>query len=318
MSPKIKLIILSLILLTAFFYPQQYPGNNAAFGQKILNKSSSKSKKFTNLIYEETFEGPSFFPLSGKGSDKVHSIENCNLDWTLSVVTQPVFRGKKACRFEIRKNQPLVGISKRIRSEVVIIKADDDDRFTSEMWYSFAVLFPTVGFEYDDKRDCINQWFEDGSRETTLRVEKDKAYLEVTPALGSATMMKYDLFSMNRGMKGDITSFISIPKNRWHEFVFHFIHSKKENGLIEVWRDGIKIHHINGPNIHLKLPKWKIGLYKTSFQDNPSKPDKVSALNSRVIYFDNIRVGKASASLPDMSSPDFLPSPNIIDPSSDK
>lgn len=242
-----------------------------------------------NLMYEESVEGLTYFPTSGSLIDKTHGIENCNgnkiayggaYDWTLSSVTSDVFKDSKAVRFEVRKGQPLVGSGKKVRSEVTVIKGTEDARFTPDIWYSFAVKFPKVGFEYDDTRDCINQWYEDGSNETTLRVHKDRAFLEV--AIG--TTKTYDLFGT------------AIPKDEWHEFVFHFIHSKDSNGLIEVWRDGVKIHTISGPNIHLIYPKWKIGLYKASFLDGSSKH------NSRVIYFDNIRVGKSNCTYADLCS----------------
>ena len=113
-------------------------------------------------IFEETCEGADLFPLSGDVIDLTHSVESCELDWTLSRVTSPAFQGTKAARFELRKDMPLVGSSLRHRCEVVVIKGTEDERFTpDDMWYSFAILFPTVGMETDLlSRDIINQWFQ--------------------------------------------------------------------------------------------------------------------------------------------------------------
>ena len=286
-------MFLSLLLLIIFIPIQKIFQDTAGLGQKVPIVTATKDTFNTHLIYEETFEGNSYFPLTGNTINKTHAIENCATDWALSRVTDPVFQGHKACRFETRKDQELVGAAERIRSEVTIIKADEDERFTPDMWYSFSVLFPSKEFKYNEKRDCFNQWFEDGSRETTLRTEKDRAYLEVAPPLDSPLMMRYDLFSSRSGTKGNIDSFDIIPKDQWHEFVFHFIHSKGEDGLIEVWRDGVKIHRITGRNMHLKYPKWKIGLYSSI---------RKYTLDSKAIYFDNIRVGNASATFADMTS----------------
>ncbi|MEI6949062.1 polysaccharide lyase [Paraflavisolibacter sp. H34] len=242
------------------------------------------------LFIDETMESAHPFA-------NANSIENCGLDWTYSFPSL-AFAGNKSVRFEIRKNQPLVGSSHRIRSEVTVIRGSEWPGFSKEAWYSFAVYFPSVGFEPDDTRDCINQWFEDGSDETTLRCQSDKAFLEVTPPSGSTSLKKYDLFGAESqgGNAGGISDFVKIPKDQWHEFVFHFIHSTGSDGLIEVWRDGKKIHTISGRNMHLIIPKWKIGLYKASFLNGSS------SRSSRVLYFDNVRVGGPSATLASMLS----------------
>jgi hypothetical protein len=287
-----KTIITSALLVAALFSCSKKDMQEPEMQHN--NTVASAAAANSNLFINEDMEGSKPFTTFGGG------IENCLTDWTFSFPAQ-AFEGNKSVRFEIRKDQPLVGSSKRVRSEVTIVRGTEYPGFTKEAWYSFAIYFPSVGFEADDTRDCINQWFEDGSDETTIRAEKDKAFLEVTPAEGSTTLYKYDLFnpSINNphGVATDgPASFQKISKDKWHEFVFHFVHSTGADGLIEVWRDGKKIHNITGRNMHLKLPKWKIGLYKSSFLN------KTSTRDSRVLYFDNVRVGGANATFADMSS----------------
>lgn len=284
-----KRLLLLLLCVIVFFWSRNSLHSSRHSGGSITDTSAQRP----HLIFEETFEGNAYFPLKGSTLNRTETVENNSLDWALSTVEKPVFQGKKACRFEIRKDQPLVGTSQRIRSEVVIIKGTEDERFTPDIWYSFAILFPKVGMEYSDKRDCINQWFEDGSQETTLRVEKDKAFLEVCPAEGSRVKLRYDLFAPDLKEDDSVKNMVAIPKDVWHEFVFHFIHAKDSTGLIEVWRDGLKIHEIHGRNMHLQYPKWKVGLYNAKLKETENY--------SRVLYFDNIRVGR-SASLSEMSS----------------
>lgn len=301
---KGKLLLLYSIFAATIFSCSKKDLQESSQAVKDINPAPAASIAVNpNLIYQENFEGVSFFPLTGTLIDKTHDVENCGTDWTLSRVSTPFFQDAQAARFEVRKDQPLVGSGKKIRSEVTIIKGTEDNRFTPDIWYSFAVMFPKVGFEYDATRDCINQWYEDGSSETTIRCEKDKAYLEVTPPAGSSSMKQYDLFSPALGTAGSISSMVAIPKDEWHEFVFHFIHSFGADGLIEVWRDGVKIHTIPGRNMHLQYPKWKMGLYKASFLD------KSSARDSRVIYFDNIRVGKTACTFGDLCSNSNPPPP---------
>ncbi|GEO10987.1 polysaccharide lyase [Segetibacter aerophilus] len=274
-------IIASALLLTTSFL--EY---DSTILKESHNYNVSGDEK--EIVFAETFEGVHPFSTAV-------GIENCGLDYAMQFVSSPVFNGSKAVRFEIKKDQPLVGSSQKVRSEVAIVRA------SREMWYSYAVYFPSKGMEFDTKRECITQWYEDGSDETSIRNEKNKAFLEVCPPLGSTTLTKYDLFgtsiTSNLGAStASLTSFVNIPKDSWHQFVFHFIHSKGSDGLIEVWRDGLKIHNIIGRNMHLKYPKWKLGLYKASFLH------KSSLSNSRVIYFDDIKVGNTDANLSSMMS----------------
>jgi hypothetical protein len=195
-----------------------------------------------------------------------------------------------------------VGSAQRVRSEATIIRGDDP-RFKREMWYSFNIYFPSVGTESDAVRDMINQWYQDGTDETTLRMEQGKSFLEVCPPDGVTSLIKYDLFSTNYG-KGTsaLTSFQPIDRDTWHEFVFHVIHSTGSDGLIEVWRDGIKIHTITGRNMHLEtFPKWKLGIYKSQAA--------ASLQYSRVLYFDNIRVGNGNPNMGGTTPSDSIPPP---------
>jgi Polysaccharide lyase/Bacterial Ig domain len=305
---KAKTMLFSGLLLATVFSCKKETNEFSPSEAVALEASQTSLVANPNLIYEETFEGSSYFPITGTTLNKTHAIENCNnnstvtpatYDWTLGRRTSPVFQQSNSVRFEIRKGQPLV--KSGTRSEVTIIKGTEDSRFTPEIWYSFAMLIPTEGGE-NDRRVSINQWFEDGSKETTLRTENGKCYLETASTIPTK---RYDIFSTAVTSDETSASFANHPRDKWTEVVFHFIHSMGSDGLIEIFRDGVKIHTINGPNMHLELPKWKLGLYGAM--------DK-STLDSKVIYFDNIRVGKATATLADMSSTITTPPPTSNTP----
>lgn len=223
----------------------------------------------SHLIFEENFEEPRPFL-------DAHNLEVGNWDYALQFVTDPVFQGKKSARFEIRNDQPLVKNGKR--AEAVIVSGAKGD-ITKDTWYSFAVYFPSVGFEYDSEREVINQWYQDGSPATSLRTWKDKLILETgnTPD----TRKRIDIGP--------------IIKDKWQQYVLHFIHSHEEDGLIEIWQNGKKMLSEKGGNMYDNvLPKWKIGLYKAAFKYGTSLVVK------RVIYYDNVKVGNAHATLEEM------------------
>jgi hypothetical protein len=235
------------------------------------------------LVFEETLE-----------SDRPFNCDNQKSlgDWEYAIryVDRPAFQGERAVRFEIREWQRLVQGGKR--AEVVIVKGVDKD-ITKDAWYSFAAYFPSSGYEYDNDREIINQWFQDGTPATSMRTQRDRFILETG----------------NKKSKREQYDLGYIDKDRWHEFVFHFIHDDDSHGLIEVWHDGQKVLKRKGGNMYEgDLPKWKIGLYKATFKYGTSR------VNRRVIYYDNIRVGSEDANFEDMTSLYKSTPPQDIDP----
>jgi len=230
----------------------------------LETETTTQALLSTGLVYSETMEGLNPFSTA-------HDLDVGDWDYALRFVEYPRFRGIKSARFEIREDQPLVASGKR--SEITIIK-DADEGMQKEMWYSFAVMFPASGYEYDREREVINQWFQDGSPATSLRTQKDRILLETGNT--KDTRKQYDI-----GL---------IAKNKWHQVVMHFVHSYGSDGLIELWYDGVKKLTIRGGNMYDDiLPKWKVGLYKSAFKNGTSDVSK------RVIYFDNIKVGNKYA-----------------------
>lgn len=278
---------------------------------------------FTNPIYNEDGEGASYFTT-------VHNIENCNptgdnggdtahgtiYDWTLKKVHDTVYQGNSAIRVEVREDQPLVGGAARVRSEITIFKPQDDaEPFNSatimpEAWYSYAVYFPQYGMLDDTiyNKLPITQWFEDGGDDCSVKVRKGKLCFENIASY-------FDLFgaanaSPETAYQDAANNFVHLPYDQWHVFVFHFIHSQSSDGLIEIWRDGTKLQTIAGANMHTStFPKWKIGLYAPDYTEHPGR----SLRSNRVIFFDNIRVGKADATYSDMVS-DASEDPPAEDP----
>ncbi|MEI6946262.1 polysaccharide lyase [Paraflavisolibacter sp. H34] len=246
-----------------------------------------------NLVFEETLENDKPFNCYNQKSLG-------EWEYAIRYVDKPAFRGERSVRFEIREWQRLVQGGKR--AEVVIVKGTDKD-ISREAWYSFAAYFPSSGYEYDNDREVINQWFQDGSPATSLRTQRDRFLLETG----------------NKRSKREQYDLGPIEKDRWHEFVFHFIHDDDSKGLIEIWHDGEKVLKRRGGNMYEgNLPKWKIGLYKATFKSRYG----TSQVNRRVIYFDNIRVGNRKASFEDMTTlykntppPDIDPeTPPVTDP----
>jgi hypothetical protein len=234
--------------------------------------SSTSNATSSSVLFEETVEGSN--PFSAAHSTDLAA------DYSLTFDNSTFFEGAKSARFELRESDPLVSTGKR--AEVTIIRGENLP--SNNMWYSYAVYFP-ADYAYDDEPEILNQWFQDRSPATALRAEKDKIYLHTGNEYEPDNRVKIDLGAVNKGS--------------WSTFVFHFIHSHGSDGLVEVWRNGVKVASRNGGNMYDVgiMPKWKIGLYKSAFKYGTSAVDK------RVVCYDNIRVGNGTATLANMISP---------------
>lgn len=259
----ITFLTVALLALIVLFYKDLLTNQLTSYKTSYSKSTRLKSQ---NLLFYETFEGRKPF-------SNAHNIETGNWDYALQYVSYPVYSGNKSARFEIRENQPLVKNGKR--AEVTIIKGLP----SRDMWYSFAVYFPSDGFAKDSQRDVINQWYQRGTPATSLRIRHDRIYLETGST--KENRQQFDI--------------CFVAKDVWHEFVLHFYHSHESDGLVEVWHDGEKKITHHGGNMYKNiLPKWKIGIYKASFKYGTSDVTK------RILFFDNIKVGSELNSYSDM------------------
>jgi hypothetical protein len=236
----------------------------------LANTAVVENGESTSILVEETFEGSA--PLS------TFDGEEFGTSHAFKLATNPVFAGKKAARIELRDSDPKE--SGGTRAEMVAIK----DLMQKEMWFSFAVYLPAAEFKADSGKEIITQWHQVGGTNppSYLVIQNDTWSFEVTNKKSSRTKghVKYDL--------GTVT------KDVWHQFTFHYILSNGSNGLIEVWHNGKKAFTHQGGNMYpgSHLPKWKVGIYKWDWNGS-NKTD----VKKRVLYFDNIRVGTAKATL---------------------
>ena len=228
-----------------------------------------------NVLVEETFE-------SGSGLENFHS-DDFAASHSFALVTNPVFAGSKAARFELRDTDPEV--SNGTRAEVTVIK-DESTPMQKEMWYSFGVLFPSVGYESDTEKEIISQWHQSGgmSPPISLLVRNDKMAIEVISQADTKNYVELG----------------TIVKDKWQQITLHAIHSKGSDGLVEVFQNGTKIYTFRGANLYAggdDYPKWKMGIYKWKWNGTATTNTK-----RRVLYFDNVRAGGSNATLAEMTA----------------
>lgn len=94
-------------------------------------------------------------------------------------------------------------------------------------------------------------------------------------------------FGMQR-VSADIGA-VAPDANKWTHWTFHENMSCNEDGLWEVWKDGIKVYERHGPNYNLNQDSWyaKIGIYKWRWKMEPGP----FIVNKRVWWLDDLKVG---------------------------
>ncbi len=221
------------------------------------------------------------------GYSKTWHKESANLSHSIQTTKAP--DGSDAVRFEVRRTDPTVALSKR--SELAL----DSVAAGSEQWYGFRVMLPE-GWDRDPgSYEVIGQWHEvpdwnlgEGWRSPPLGIYVRDGQWRVNS--------KWDSKPKTEGNtpEGKATLWTgAYETGEWANWVFHVKWSHKSDGILQVWKDGELIVDRKGPNTYNDKvgPYFKIGVYKPDWKENP----QASNTDKRVLYFDQVRIGENNA-----------------------
>src|ERR1044072_8713928 len=261
--------ILAATLLTASFASCQkgvIEPAAPAYDESTMNATVS-AKATGNLVWSDNLEGSTFF-------STVPSVQTAT-SYAITTVTNPVYQGSKAARFEFRDTDP--ENHSGTRSEISF-----DDPTNLNRWYSYALYVPSAYYKFDAEDEIITQWHQGGGLTPALclRVKSDKLDIRI--------------------MGDTWVELGNWDKDAWHAYVMHVKHSSGSDGLIEIWKDGVKIMNRSGANMYkvegdLHNPSVKMGIYKSDWNGSGT-----TATNIRVIYMDDIKIGNENATYADM------------------
>lgn len=255
---------------------------------------------YAKILYHADYEegdildGHNYGVRAEKGCD--HSI-NC--------VDTVARLGQKSCRFESRREDPLVANSPG-RAELKVQKTKP----IVEEWYAWSIYVPKE--MKPDVSEILGQWhavpdFKEGenwrSPPMAVRLEQDKWHVS-----GYYTDKRV---STNKDRKRAFSRTLSpVRKDVWTDWVFHIKWDYRTNanggaGLVAAWQqvDGKgykKIIDYRGPigyndrqGVYLK---W--GIYKYPWKREPGKQ------SPRCHYYDEVKIGDADSSFDEMKIQD--------------
>jgi hypothetical protein len=209
------------------------------------------------------------------------------------IVNFPVRAGNQAVKFTLKKDDPHVAGSKRAELKLGGVPAN------SEQWYGFSVFLPS-DYKQDPMGEIIAQWHD--------LPDRDLGESWRSPALCLKTQNGRFILDRHWDSKqvtkkgevsGDTIDFGSYQTGKWTDVVFHVKWSYDSSGLFEVWKDGKLEVSRTGPTYYNdeRGPYLKIGMYKGAWKHQPEN----STTSERTIYFDEVRVGDASARYEDVA-----------------
>ncbi len=262
-----RVLTVSLLLATlAACQKNVEPKLDAAASDELV---STKATSGGNIIWQENADGSSF--LTGPLSLSIQYATT----YGITASTTQAYNGTKSARFELRDTDP--ESHSGTRAEISFPTPT-----TNNFWYSYALYMPSAQYKDETDDEVITQWHGGGG---------------ITPAISMRVTNGHLLMRTPDDARTDLGT---IEKDRWHTYVYHIIHSAGSDGLIEIWKDGQKLVTRKGASMYaltgdFHLPNWKMGIYKSDWNGT-----KTTSTNLRVLYFDDIKYGKATATYDEM------------------
>lgn len=192
-------------------------------------------------------------------------------------------------RFTLHRDDPLVSDGKRAELHIKKLGEIGDGR---DYWYGFRTYLP-ADWENDHQYEVVAQW--KGRRDDEAEAAEDSK----SPALALRVRGK-QWYITNRWDPRLITPKNSAPRATlwrndldigvWTTWIVHARWSYKEDGVLEIWKDGKKVVEKRGPNTYNdgQGMYFKIGIYKPPWSDEVWFPSKV---RKRVVYHDDVWIG---------------------------
>ena len=203
--------------------------------------------------------------------------------------------GKYSLRLQLNRYDPLVQGSRRAELVSYLEKSSNIER-----WYGFDIFLPAT-YKVDSIPEILAQWHvqttaaqksEHISPAVSLRVEYDKWRLWIIHDIPPA-----DNTDKYYGSKR-----FTLPKlefNKWTKWIFHIKYSHGNDGIVQVWENGVLLVDYKGPDFYDTGmgPYFKIGIYKPAWKPN----GWLSPVTQRVVFYDNIKIGDQGMSLAKMT-----------------
>ena len=208
-----------------------------------------------------------------------------------------LYNGRPTICFTLNKTDKTVYDGKR--SEVLFAA---EKSVPVERWYGFNIFLPK-SFVVDDLPEILAQWH--ATPDFDLGEDYRSPPIALTVQNGSwllDTRWATNAVNTNSNVTGrEVKDLGKTETEKWTQWVFHIVFSYKNDGLIELWKDGKLVYTRKGPNYYNDKigPYLKFGIYKWEWL----KTDIKTVTNQRIVYFGDVKLGDNHATINDFISP---------------
>jgi hypothetical protein len=256
--------------------PDEPPINNDGIFSATAASITAGTRK--NLLFNFTTEPTNAFSYLSYTSPAAYGSLQKYATYSINRVNTVARTGSYSARYELRKSDGLVGFGKRSEA---LRYSKSEPVVKVERWYASSYYLPG-DYITDAAPECVTQWHTNiGSPPLSLWTQNGQ--------------WRITRFGNKQTIVGNYT------KNKWTDFVFHVKWSTGSDGLIEAWKDGIKVLTFTGATILTGTSYgayMRTGLYKWPW--NPTSSIASSTLQ-RVLYVDDVRIGNANATYYDVA-----------------
>ncbi len=205
--------------------------------------------------------------------------------------------GAKAVRFVVKR------AANSFRSEISL---PHEEGF-QERWYSARILIPEE-WEFDPSKanDIVLQWhgipgnWKPTHPNLAISISNDQWFIKQSfgsPQDGPTRRSERLKEKVLRG--------------HWVSWVIHAKWSPKDNGLIQIWKDGRLVFDQTGPNVYGSIgveytPYMKTGIYRPEWHTDTDEKRQAfeaegKAIGSKTVYVTDVKIGSQHARLEDFT-----------------
>lgn len=234
------------------------------------------------VIFKTSFESPSIM----SGWKMAQKCCDLSLQRSDSIARS----GKYSLRVSLNSHDPNVAGGKRSEFSMGAERSTNFER-----WYGFSIFLPN-DYQLDDQSEIVAQWHDAAPafliRSPPIALHLFHGQWRIAMFWGAKKFT--DKATANKKLL-DLGAF---EKNKWTDFVFHIKFSYNDDGVLEIWKDGVQVMNYKGPNCYNddNGPYFKVGIYKYPWNGNKNLPSE-----NKVLYFDDIAIGNETAKYDDVA-----------------
>lgn len=187
--------------------------------------------------------------------------------------------GGYSTRYQLNKTDGIVGNSKRAENGRYVYSEPNPK---VERWYGISYYLPS-DYVYDYAPEILTQWHSPSVSGSPL--------LAMWTASGQWKLIQMGSTAIVLG---------NYERSKWTDFVFHVKWSSTSDGLLEVWKNGVKVATKYGKNMYSGVTVgayMRTGIYKWPWYTG--RP--ASSTTKRVAYIDEVRIGNSLATYKDVA-----------------